>query len=285
VLSTWFAWSIRTYGVRDTFEQNTTVAGYAEAGQSLGGVAYNLYASVVPYPARGLPVVPMAYRTKSLAELRDRFFHLYQTNLVFALGSVGWLLLLVLFVRTPRKKVPTQRRERRFWLGFLLFGIPVAIATNGEPASYGLVHVSAQPIVLLALALLAAGFTRLPRALRLMLPVALAVDYLVGIHLHVQLQSLVFRVVPSTTGRTIDLSNGLGYGAMNNFLMKHDTGLVFLADHVTAWQPVLELAMALSGFAMILYVVTQGRQRAAHAAAALHPIPVAPMTTVRRVLS
>ena len=279
VLATWFAWSIHTYGVRDTLERNTTVAGYAGGGQTLAGAAYNLYATVVPYPVRGLPVVPMAYRTNPLAELRDWFFHLYQTNLVLGLGSIGWLLVLIVCVRSQREKVPRQRRERRFWLGFLLISIPLAIATNGEPASYGLAHVSAQPIVLLALAVLAAGFTRLPVALRLLLPVGLAVDYLVGIHLHVQLQSVVFRVVPSGGGRTIDLSSGLGYGALNNFLMKHDTGLVFLGDHMTAWQPLLEAAMVCSAFAMILYVLRQGRYRRGRPAPALHAQPVTPMST------
>jgi hypothetical protein len=105
------------------------------------------------------------------------------------------------------------------------------------------------------------------------------VDYLLGIHLHVQLQSAVFQVARSTAGRAVDLSTGQGYGALNNFLMKHDTGLVFLADHVTAWQPLLEACMVVGGFAMILYVLGQGRQRAARPAAALQPVPAAPLST------
>jgi cyanate permease len=132
---------------------------------------------------------------------------------------------------------------------------------HGEPADYGLAHIGGQPVVVLGLALLAAGLMRLPPALRQLLLMGLAVDYALGIHLHVQLLTGTFGVTGSGDARRVSIASGLGSFPLGNFMIKHDQGLVFLADHVTSWQPVLELMMVLCALTLILYVFRQARQR------------------------
>jgi hypothetical protein len=267
ILATWFGWAIAVYGVRGTFGSNTTVEGFAAESllNNLEKIAYNLLATLIPFPVRGLPIVPAPDRTDGWVTLRDFFFHLYQTNLLFAFGSVGWLALSVLLFRAFRSAATAvsavgadhnlghgwhsrgthtddiSLAMRRFWIGLIITCFVLGIAAHGTKDDYGLVQICLVPMVLLGIIFLAARFGTLPPPLRLALIAGVMLDFVLGIWLQVHIQAL-------------DPNPGQGTFVLANLAIKQDHDLVFLGDCLMPWAVILQVLLVGLFLAGIAYL-------------------------------
>jgi hypothetical protein len=125
-----------------------------------------------------------------------------------------------------------------------------------EADAYGLAHICLVPLILLAISLLAAGFDDLPRWLRLAVVTGAAVDFALGIFLHIHLQSLEFQTAQTGPEQwAIDPALGLGLNAMDNFMLKKRHSLLFLGDYLAAWSCLLESVLVSLFLAGILYLL------------------------------
>ena len=189
VLATWFGWSLHAYGARETFLSNSSVtAGAAHPGSQLGKITGNLRDTLVPHFLRPLDQ-SLIEQQSPWGKWRDWFFQTYQLNLIFACGSVAWLVIVRELVRTRRGTAP---RLRRFWIGFGVGVVLLGIATHGARDEWGLTHICLQAFVLLALAFLAARWSELGRGWRIALLVGAAVDFICGIALQFGVESYAF---------------------------------------------------------------------------------------------
>lgn len=184
LLLTWIGWAAAHYGWRSTFADNTTVA-IAPGGDFAARVARaagNLFHTAWPISTVGLDH-PMLAQSSALGRLRDGWFILYQLKLWWALGTTGGVVLLALLWRER------PGRAALFALGASVVVIVLGTAVHSHPDALGLTHIALQPLVLLALAWMAARAAQLPRWLRRLWGAGLALDFACGIALHFGVQS------------------------------------------------------------------------------------------------
>lgn len=184
VLLTWIGWAAAHYGWRSTFADNTTVA-IAPGGNFAARVARaagNLFHTVWPLSSVGLDH-PLLAQTSALGRLRDGWFILYQLKLWWALGATGGLVLLATLWR--------ERPDRTALFATTASAVVIVLGTvvHSHPDALGLTHIALQPLVLLALAWLAARAPTFPRWLAGLWLIGLAVDLACGIALHFGVQS------------------------------------------------------------------------------------------------
>jgi hypothetical protein len=276
LLLTWFGWSLAVYGVGTTFGSNTTVTDTEQLTpiENLAKIGTNIIDTLIPHPLR-LPMREFRlqyHQPNPFGLVRDYFFTLYQSNLLFALGSAGWVAILLLMRRI---------KIARFWLIFVPISILLGIAVHGAPDEFGLTHVTLQPLVLIGLTLLAAGMRRLPAWARPALLLFLAGDAVLGIVLQVRMESLPFALWPAIPGgasaehgyQVIPFSKGmLSILAMQNSALRFQLGAGYFADPFTSLCIGLMLALvALLGAALIVLArgVRVGRGATAGAVALL----------------
>ncbi len=243
LLATWFGWAIARYGVRGTFLRNTSVAGTAPLGlqENLAKIGGNIWDSLRPHIFAGQPV------DGPLRLLIDRVFMLYQVNLLLAMGSVGFLItgwLVVQAMRPSESRLPS--RERRWWALFIPFEVVIGIAVVGERIHSGLAHICLQPLVYIALVLVAAEFPRLPRPVGLLLWLGLCVDFSLGVVLELYMEHAMEPWARSP-----------------NWDWKASEGLVYLGDRALAWALPVALALcagalAVSASAARRFLLTRG---------------------------
>ena len=98
-LAPWFAWALLTYGGRGTFLNNPSITDQAPtAVAQLWAMVLNIRDTIVPHFFRTIDPGWIA-QASSWGWWRHWFFNLYQTNLIFAFGSVGWLVILIKLLR------------------------------------------------------------------------------------------------------------------------------------------------------------------------------------------
>ncbi len=193
LLATWFAWSLRTYGARDTFESNTSVSSARQyEGGTAGKIAGNMLATLVPAILHDPESLTMFNQPNRWGELRDNAFVVYQTNLIFGMGLAGGPFVLWLLWQRFRRGRPSP--ERSFWLAFLPFVTVVGIAVVGERDLMGLAHLTLMPLEALGLTLLAASFPWKfseagRRTAALILLAGCVIDFSFGIFLQVSVES------------------------------------------------------------------------------------------------
>ncbi len=225
----------------------------------------NLFRTIVP----PLIVHPSLIRDDALAQfsaagtVRDFTFILYQVSLPFAFGSVGmgaagYLLWRWLIRPIATRPTPGDQRhalaERRFWVRMVPFVVLLGIFVYTAPDPYGVAHLCLQAIVLLGLALIAAGLPDLPRGLRWALVAGLAADFALGVLLHFGLESRTFDMIKLEQGAfshwTPEVSaDGFSRSAQYNWGAKVDANLVFLADNAAgARWALLSIVVALTVF-------------------------------------
>jgi hypothetical protein len=248
LLSTWFGYALAGWGFAGTFLSNTAVAD--AAGLGVGGnavkVARNVYFTLVPYFLRGTPLSDVA-QARFAGFVRDAAFVAYQTNLLVMPGLIGGPLVLGLLWQ-GRRHVP--------W-GILAAALLLAIASHGGLELFGVGHVVLQPVVLLAVASLAAGLPGLPRLARALAVAGCGIDYALGGLLHFHLQHLVFRAGHDSLGRLRLLDDGglLVFSAAS-WWQKSALGIVFWGDQLAAAGPALE---AVAGLGATLILVRMAR--------------------------
>lgn len=247
ILSSWFVWSILTFGTEGTFASNTSVTESRKLTRSenLVKMLTNTERTFVPFVFhRSLPEDRQRFAPGVV--LRDTTFLLYQNNFILALGSLNWIVVVVLLWRGLRPK--TYREEpppRAFWAWGIIVVIVLGIAVHGGPSEWGLAHICLQPLVLMLLALLASRFAVLEVPLKVMVVVGVCIDATLGIILH-------FFLLRS------NIDPGLGTITTFNWQIKQRVGLVFLGDLLASWVAVLQVGIVTGVVVMVVTLAVVG---------------------------
>lgn len=184
LLLTWIGWAAAHYGWHSTFEDNTAVA-LAPAGDfdaRAVRAAGNFFSTVSPVSTIGLDH-PLLAQASPLGRLRDGWFILYQLKLWWALGLTGGAVWLAALWRER------PGRAARFTIVASVAVVVLGTVVHAQPDALGLAHIALQPLVLLALAWLAARAPEFPRGLARLWLAGLAWDLGCGIVLHFGVQS------------------------------------------------------------------------------------------------
>lgn len=194
VLATWFGWSLWNYGLHRTLLSNTTTTDFAGAGTWLRAFFGNVWFTLVPQSPWRLNDWMIFGSTDPIAIARDYYFMIYQANFLWAIGSGAWFAVLWLVVQGWRRKdlAATPGVPLAAWTGWalLVFGLSMA---STPLQGWGVAHACLQPLVMLALVLLAARFERLPPLLRSALLLTTVVDFLLGSALHLAVEHRDYR--------------------------------------------------------------------------------------------
>ena len=203
LLTTWFAWSIATFGWKTTLGSNTSVTSSQQyAGNNLVKMGANLVDSLVPAVIRQPGAFKMFDQPSRAGFVRDVAFLTYQVSLIPAMGLVGGPVVLWLLYRAFRRRdrspaSPWHVRQRAFWLWFVLCIVPLGIAVVGERDSFGVAHLTLIPMEALGITMLAAAFPW-RRALAIALMAGCVADFGLGVYLQARIESL-----ENTPGRTL----------------------------------------------------------------------------------
>ena len=227
LLATWFGWSIATYGKHHaTFASNTTItSSEAYAGSTLGKIAANIGHSIAPAVLRD-PSSPHFFDQVSRAGfLSDNVFIFYESNIVFSMGVTGGGLVLWLLYRAFRR-AGRHSTERSFWMAMIPFCIVLGIAVVGEADQFGVAHVTLLSLAVLGLTMLA-GRLPLRRVAMAILIAGCAMDFSLGILLHVRVQSL-------ESGSATAGPESLSPYARGNWFQKHQYELKQQTDPAAA---------------------------------------------------
>jgi Dolichyl-phosphate-mannose-protein mannosyltransferase len=189
VLAPWFGWSFAQFGVHTTFFSNSTVAmAKGQTDNPLAVMALNLLDNVIPPQVR-MHKIPLIDQTSSWGMLRDQVFILYQSNMVFVFGCVGWLAVFVQLVRASRT---ADARQARFWAWSAAGVVVFSGATYLDREHFGTAHICLQAAILCALGFLAARWDKLSRAWRIALCLGWVVDFCLGIALQFAVEDFAF---------------------------------------------------------------------------------------------
>ena len=256
LLATWFVWSTAVYGPGTTFGSNTTVTGArrVSATENLARIEANLVNTIIPHPLRpgGRRYFESHFTQKSsLGYLRDYTFLVYQVNVIFALGSVGGLLVLYLLYLSYRSPSAPTRRDRPFWGLLVLTVVVVGIAVVGQDDEMGLAHITLEPLVLMGVVFLAASLPTLPPGLRVLALVGCVVDFTFGILLHFDVENRTFQFSPAGWPMVLNTA-GLSRWAALNWGFKEKQGWVFWGDHFAGLATPVRVLLVLS-FALLLH--------------------------------
>lgn len=236
------SWSASHFGWKETLDSNTAIAGASTHGAAAQGSAilHNLYHTIVPHFFRSFDK-GLINQHNALGMLRDQFFNLYQVNVLFLCGSAGLAALAWLLTRRERTRSP----RRVFWTVTVFVAIVVGIAVHSPPDEWGLAQICLQPLALLGLAVVAAGFDSIPTLLRRLVAFLFAADFALGVGLQFLIQSFALGATPHTAASDVAYSSSLNLIANVNLLWKEDRNLVFLGDHARPFQGMLAVAAAL----------------------------------------
>lgn len=186
VLATWLGWALARLGSHTTFLTNPSVTSSdAQEGNQFVKIALNLFDTVVPHFLRSLDPSLIVQRS-AWGAARDWFFQCYQINLLFMLGSVGWVVMGRELWRKGHTSTPSARAG---WGLAIAAVIGLGVAVHGQRDHWGLAHICLQALGILGLAFLAARWNQLSRVWRLALGAGAVFDFIFGIALHFGVQS------------------------------------------------------------------------------------------------
>ncbi len=266
ILWTWFAWSVTVYGWKSTVGSNTTVASSSQFTivGNLEKIADNIYCTVVPHIVRSVDRIRI--EQPSLAgRIRDNFFLMYQTNLLWCIGCVGGLVVVGLSVAHFRSStyikkvfpVSSEAGGRVFWLFFTTATLLLGIAVVGESTPFGAGHVCLQSLLCLGITYLAGRIGYLPVWWRVLLILGCLFDLVFGILLHVFSETTMMWMVKKDGALLVESSNGflLSQTAMMNCAVKTQKQIVMWGDYWANVQWVVMCAVVVGSMAF-LYLLT-----------------------------
>jgi hypothetical protein len=253
LLATWFGWSLREFGVRETFLSNTSVT--ETTVRSWAGFVHekslNVAHTLVPHPFRSVHYELIGQRSR-LGFLRDYFFMLYQVNLPMMFGSVGGVTLLWLLARGWREaRQVAGLPSRGFWLWFVSCTTVLGSAAYGGIDQWGVAHLCLQSLLGLGLALLAARVDMLPRWWRFAFVVGLIVDFALGVGLQFYLENLVFSVLGFMRSRGAGVLADYSTCIWVNLWTKIQHGYEFVGDWPIPRGPLLAVLACLLALALL----------------------------------
>lgn len=246
VLATWFGWSLAVLGARSTFGSNTSVRDSASRNftENTLKVGANVLDTIVAHPLRNVIDRVANAAHGGLGYLHDYFFLLYQSNVLAAIGLVGGFAAAYIVWRNGREPGNLTRsgatssrlaEQRMFWWLVVGLGLALGVGSVGSRHRFGAAHVSLQPLVLLGVVAIAAGWPTLSRRWREALLWGAVVDFSLGILLHCVAQSAnpALRAVADLPRRywrpLLDLFASAS--AQRNAALKLGHQLSFLGDH------------------------------------------------------
>jgi hypothetical protein len=234
VMATWLSWSIAVYGWQKTFASNTavTTARQFSAWGNAEKIASNLIHTVVPHFFYRIAATDvLLVKDHPLTYWRDFTFLIYQTNVLFAMGSVGGIVIAGLFLARMLRK-DTAKAQRGFWLTFVILTLVGGVAVVGEKDYFGLAHLCLQPFVLLGATFLAVNLPALPLVARCLVAVGATFDFAVGILLNLWVEHITER--PELQGDQLIAALEklpLNTPAKNSLGTKIINGILFWGDH------------------------------------------------------
>jgi hypothetical protein len=273
VLMTWFGWSLATYGREVTFGSNTTISDTAKftLAQNAAKFFNNCFYTIVPHPI-GLPD-QMFWRNfwqpSFLGYLRDYMFTLYQQNILFNLGSIGWLIVRVQLARVPIARHKLSRDRRMFWWFFIVATTLLGIVVVGSFEVLGVAHACLQPMMFLGIVFLAASVQSIYRWARVLVLIACTVDFTLGIFLHATLQHRSFHYMPDPQGRpdtyVIAGGGGLNERAARAWNAKVARDLHFVGDAFDRSTVVVQIVFvewfAITAYGFWYFCIAERRRR------------------------
>ncbi|HEY5228360.1 MAG TPA: hypothetical protein VIJ19_07440 [Opitutaceae bacterium] len=224
--ATWFPWSIHAFGSGTTYSSNTTVSSYLVRTPSkiAHDFLVNLYYTSVPHFMRGGSDDFIA-TTGRWGPLRDFFFFAYQQEIPLLAGLGGLIILVGLAAR--RARCPASY----FWPAFLGGVLFLGILVNDLVNVWGYAHICLQPVAYLAVALVAARWSDLPRPWRALAAAGYCLDLLAGVVLPFCLQSVDLIGLVHSQGYTAErIAQNYGTAGALNLLSKNNLHLRFFAD-------------------------------------------------------
>jgi len=256
---TWLVGSMAVYGPGVTFGSNTTAqaAGAMSPGENIRKVALNLFYSIAPHPLHlGFSRFSgVFFQPNGWGFFRDYYFTIVQTTLVFGMGAVGGLVVLFLLWRAAKNPAAAGAGGRRFWLGLVLLGAVLTVATHPTVEVLGVAHVCSQALLLLGLTFLAASFGALPGILRVAVGLGCVLDFFAGIFVHFSLQQEAAAIKTVAGRRFLGLTTDLlNPQAIANLNAKEQAGYLFWGDHFAGVFPVLQI-LVLALFCALLFRV------------------------------
>jgi hypothetical protein len=282
VLATWFGWSLATLGARSTFASNTSVRDSASRtfGANALKIAGNILDTFVPHPLSTARWSSAGAAHGGLGYVHDYFFLIYQPNVLAAIGLVGGFAASYIFwrngqeLRGLRREGAAPRRlveQRMFWWIVVVLGLVLGIGSVGSRSRFGAAHVTLQPLVLLGVVAIAAGWPVLSRRWREAVLWGAVVDFSLGILLHFVAQSAnpALRTVadlPRRFWRPI-FNLFASASAQRNAALKLQRDLSFLGDEIPPVLGLLFLAIAAGGAGAVVILARQVHRtegRAAH---------------------
>jgi hypothetical protein len=269
VLATWFGWSLAALGARSTFASNTSVRDSSSRTfvENALKIAGNIVDTFVPHPLRNALESSATAAHGGLGYVHDYFFLIYQPNVLAAIGMVGGIAAAFVFWRNGQElgtlgragatTRPRLAEQRVFWWFVVGVGLVLGIGSVGSRDPFGAAHVTLQPLVLLGVVAIAAGWPTLSRRWREAVLWGAVVDFSLGILLHFVAQSAnpALRAVadlPRRYWRPL-LNLFVSASAQRNAALKLERDITFLGDQSA---PVLGfLFLAIAGAAAWVAVV------------------------------
>lgn len=229
LIATWIGWSLVNYGVKGTLASNTSLKPLGTyQGSALEKIGGNIWDSLVPHVLRDPELAHHFDQPNEIATLRDNIFIIYQVQLIFTMGLIGGPLVVWLLVRGIRRR-DTPPAMRQFWLWLIGTTVVIGLAVVGERDLYGSAHLTILPMEALGLTLLASRF-RTNRVLAVLLIAGCAIDFSLGVFLHLRVQHLentadrTYFNGPSVVNGQLALvppPDGLNDYARENWFRKH----------------------------------------------------------------
>jgi hypothetical protein len=180
--------------------------------------------------------------------LRDQCFILYQVNLLFALGCVGWVVAGREGWRESKAAAPG---ERAFWFLAIAGFVVGSIAVYGDREHYGITHICLQSVVLLGVAFIASRWENLPRGWKCALAAGCVADFVFGIALQFALEDFAIDLWLDPGRSLPDIARTYSAVAQENLDEKIIAQNPYFADILTA-RPALVLALLAAIFCMAL---------------------------------
>jgi hypothetical protein len=182
----WFGWSLAEYGPEVTFLQNSTVMNpNAREGGRAAMVALNVRDTVVPAFLRRFDK-SLVDQVSRRGYVRDYLFNLYQQNLLFGLGALGWIVFL------REAWAARSRPGARPWALAVGVVIVLGIGVSGDRGEWGAAQLCLQPLLLTGLAFLAARWETMPTRWRILLAAGGLFDLAMGVALQFLTENFAF---------------------------------------------------------------------------------------------
>lgn len=233
-LLAWLGWCFAAFSIQGTLSAaaNTSVAyGQTYEGNYLVKSLANLFDAIVPHVIRDSALVHAWGQPNTLGYIRDNAFLIYQTSLIFTMGSIGGPLVIWLLIRALRQ---SRGPARNFWLAFIPFSVAACFALVGERDRFGVAHITLYAMLAIGLAFLAANFTT-SRVVSLLIVAGCVIDFSLGIFLQARVEHLENTAQQTAFPRIMigkvrmDLApagpDALSRTAGNNWFRKHQYAL------------------------------------------------------------